>query len=727
MLRASAPSAPLAVSEELVSLPPPPSTLSVSNLADRDVFPTSPSSNISRSSTKKKPFSAPAVFLAALAVVFLLLRCSSLFTTKRKLAFHQRRLASDREGNQQSSSSSSDSHVCGGTPQGWMFEEEEDESEQLFAGAARANVYHAISVLEKEALATEGQGEKRKVYGDQAEWLHSSQKAARLPGDRSVSDPQTRFQSSSVGAQSSHHLGSLAAAQQQPPARTHAGYSTSRFPRPRPPVPTVPHHLARLPLQQQTLSSDPRASYPRFQSPAASSTRATIGVPSHTPSTSAPVNLGESSSSGSTTEASQEESPVVTTSEESTSPAGDDESIALESTFPLLPEDTLDLYVAEALQQDDDALLESWLLDPDSLPPASPASVASKEQEEEDHAKEAEALNDILFELLQEAEDFENQQETQTEPSPQETTSQPSPVAKQSFPPPHALEMPQAPQQQQFYIRGPSEAVSLPQQSREVLPPSAGGQPRPSLGAPIPKPPNARRSQAIQPASGALTAADRLQSLTLVATFYEKHPFYRLPGRPESLNLPALRYKPSQASESTGNLPQLLNILQAFLAKPSLNEEEALSLQKHARELIRYARYCMTDSIGGTMASKFVVPMAKRFLVADILWSVCAVLGPSMEKDIWWRELMDKMLADPLSWPPADRRRTARGELVNYVLAAFHLYKEGDRPPPLAVVEIKRAIFSGNKAPFVFRQKPWDLWRNLEDSYAAAVVSDGNN
>ncbi|KAL8442427.1 hypothetical protein Emag_006465 [Eimeria magna] len=699
MLRASGPSAHLLVSEELAPLPSPPFSFPVSNAADRDVYPAPTRSNARRS--KARSISAPAAFLAVLAVVFLLLHCSRGFVTSRTLGSHQRRLASGREGDRQTPLRSSDPQVCEETTQGSMFGEEKDSGE-VISDVARAQISRAISILEKESLASGAQVGKRKAYGDPAVWPYSSQKAARLPGDRghfdvrerllhSQYEPQSPFQSPVVGIQSSHHVGSLAA-QQPSPLRAHADYSSlyrseaaSSFERERlrgsaryhlgalaaqQQTPTGPHvesskifsgsslaeprmpaHSGNFPgrlASQQHTSLEQQPAYLSFQAPEAPSSTVPFSVPFHTSSNPAPVKL--------------QESPLPDETTSSTS----DESIALEPSLPQMPETTLDMYVREALQQDAETLLEPWLLDPDSLPPASPASETSQDKEEEEESNEAEALSAILFQLFKEAEDHESQQKPQTEPSPSIHTR-----------------------------RGSSHEIT----SR-------------STSVPM---------QTFLPASGALWRPEPPMD---VATFYEKHPFYRLPETPVSLSLPALKYESGLGFESAGSLPRMLNSLQKFLAKTSLTKEEALALQKQAEELFHHAQHSMTDPIGGTMASKFDVPMSKRFLAADLLWSVCKVLGPSMKKEHWWNQLMDKMLADPHHWPPADRRRTARGQHVNRLLAAFRLYRAGERPAAQEVVEIKRAIFCGSKAPYFFRKRAWDSWRNLEDQYAAAVLSE---
>ncbi|KAL8430660.1 hypothetical protein ACSSS7_005795 [Eimeria intestinalis] len=771
MLRGSAESARPSKSEELVSLRLSPSASAVSSQADGDAYfpPSVPNARLRR--TKTLPTAA--VFLVVTAVVSLLLHCSRYFIEKGALSLVQRRLASGREGDGRDAANPSDPEACGESKEeGWIFEEEEDE-EAEFPGVAGAQVTQAAVAWERGALVSGEEARKRKAHGGLAEWPHSSAKAVRLPGHSSVSDVTERtmhaqFQHQSsirlpvAVPQSSQHLGSLAA-QQQVPARAPAAYmplypfgasssksgqatmpvfaqqhhlggfvpqqqqipplpqaglvplfpstspQESRLPvSPRPPsgsfapqqqtsvrpvagypvpypfidlqetaVPGIlPHHLISLAAQpQQQTSAEARVGQSRAQTLEAPSGPGIVDVPA--PSSSDLVgekiegiqslrfattwaSAGRQEPPAGSADSSQQEVSLVKRPDEPSSSS--DSSVSLEQALLEFPESTLDQYLSEALQEGEDEQLAAWLLDPESLPPASPGSEISQREEEAEESKEAEALSATLVQLFQEAEEVGIQQQQPVEPSPsshseqssfQGTTAQPSASSQQSFLP-HPIYIPPTPQQH-FYVGGlPGTSFSTSQPPEQLF---------------------------LVPGTQVLSAA----------------PYQGLSG---------------------------VGAFQALLSKPSLIDPDFVSLRIHAEELVRHAREYMVDPIVGTMPSKLDVPMSKRFLVADVLWSVAEVLGSSVRRESWWTELMDKMLADPVNWPPADRRRTATGLHVNRLLAAFRRYRAGERPSAKEVVELKRKIFWGGKASYYFRQPAWDSWRSLDAQYVAALSSD---
>ncbi|KAL8269278.1 hypothetical protein Esti_006792 [Eimeria stiedai] len=634
----------------------------------------------------------------------------------------QRRLASDREWDLQNHARASNTQVCGETQEGLAFDDEEDSEEEL-SDVARAHASQVLAFLEGEALASGEQLLQSKAHGDPTDWPSPWEKAARFP--RGMSSFDVRARSIPLNA---HH--------QAPNLNSAGSFEESRLPR------NTSHRLGSLAPQQHT-PTEPRAEFSGFFALVAPSSSGEVKLPTHSP-TGPTLEKAErisfshfavsSDSSGTWTsfgsqkypagaaETPHQETPTSTSTGKTTLFTGD-ASITSGPISPQLPERTLDLYVNEALQHGE-IILESWLLDPDSSPPASPSSEVSQHEEEHEESKEDEEFMANLLQLLQEAEDLESRHPPSTEPPPvaeatrligtggfYKTTSQPPAALVQTVLPYHMPYKPLRPEQPSYTTGSPATAF-LPQQSKEGFNVagqlvSAAARHEPSVAKPV---------QVSEPGSGTLTDALRQEPPSIVdSTYYEMHPFFRLPAAPTSLNLPPLKHDASGGVG--GSLPRMLSSLQTLLAKPSLNEEEVTWLHIIAQELVHYARCRMTTAIGGLMASTFDLPLMKRFLVADALWSACQVLGPSVGKGLWWNELMDDMLADPLDWSPVNRRRTARRGHVNRVLAAFRHYRAGERPSAREVVEIKHTIFCLKRSAYYFRRRVWNLWRDLHKSY----------
>ncbi|KAL8272615.1 hypothetical protein Esti_003504 [Eimeria stiedai] len=658
----------------------------------------------------------------------------------------QRRLASGREWDLQYLARASSTQVCGEMQEGLAFDDEEDSEEEL-SDVARPHASQTLAFSEGEALASGEHLLQSKAHGDPADWPSPWEKAARFP--RGMSSFGVRARPIPLHA---HH--------QAPNFNSAGSLEESRLPG------NASHHLGSLAAQQHT-PTEPRAEFSGFYALVApsSSGEVKLSIHSHTGPTLekaeeisllhfavSPDSSGIWTSVGSqkypagAAKTPHQETPTSISTDKTTLFTGD-ASITSGPISPQLPESTLDLYVNEALQHGE-IILESWLLDPDSSPPASPSSEVSQHEEEHEESKEDEEFMANLLQLLQEAEDLESRHPPSTEPPPvaeatrligtggfYKTTSQPpaalvqtflvslenvpsfSHLAVAAYPEPYHMPYKPLGPEQPSYTTGSPATAFLPQQSKEGFNVagqlvSAAARDEPSVAKPV---------QVSQSGSGTLTDALRQEPPSIVdSTYYEMHPFFRLPAAPTSLNLPPLKHDAS--GRVGGSLPRMLSSLQALLAKPSLNEEEVTWLHIIAEELVHHARCRMTTAIGGLMASTFDLPLMKRFLVADALWSACQVLGPSMGKGLWWNDLMNDMLADPLNWSPVNRRRTARRGHVNRVLAAFRHYRAGERPSAREVVEIKHTIFCRKRSAYYFRRPVWNLWRDLHKSYGGACV-----
>lgn len=172
----------------------------------------------------------------------------------------------------------------------------------------------------------------------------------------------------------------------------------------------------------------------------------------------------------------------------------------------------------------------------------------------------------------------------------------------------------------------------------------------------------------------------------------------------------------------TRGLGPKLRKLRELLAKDFLSSNDVFSLSSMAGELLRFAAWTQANELRGECSANLVGPLSRRFLVLDALISICEVVGPAMNKEQWWGKLMETM---SLSLPQdVASLRTRYGiathdwvPLVRRIVAAIGIYREGRRPPPREVVEIKQEIFCKPIVHREFRSSMWNPWREDDKKF----------
>ncbi|CDJ54090.1 hypothetical protein EBH_0020770 [Eimeria brunetti] len=190
------------------------------------------------------------------------------------------------------------------------------------------------------------------------------------------------------------------------------------------------------------------------------------------------------------------------------------------------------------------------------------------------------------------------------------------------------------------------------------------------------------------------------------------HPFYRLPRARCTQTLTPFNFGRAIMYSGRQNLTSLLTSVRELLIKPDLQPNELQLLISLGEGLVKNVHNMGNFQKGEIPLYKVYKPIARRFLIADALWSICEVVGVAMKKEEWWCHVLDKLMLLPNMQISSRQMRTSRYRYVSRMVAALHTYRDGRRPPPKEVVELKRDIFCSRDTPEMFRSSDYDKFRD---------------
>lgn len=206
-------------------------------------------------------------------------------------------------------------------------------------------------------------------------------------------------------------------------------------------------------------------------------------------------------------------------------------------------------------------------------------------------------------------------------------------------------------------------------------------------------------------------SADLASTAGQAADDLSGHRYYHLPTWVPS---PGLRPPTNLRLRSYSKqcLEDLLLQIRKLLIKPHLSLAEAQALVDSTERLVRHAARYMPKDIKAGSKENLVLPLARRFLVADAVISAWQVVRPIMPMPARWRALATKLSTAPVNWPLLQSYPASRGsltDLTNELGEALEIYGQGQRPPAHTVVYLKRQIFF--RRPGDFADSRWDPWR----------------
>ncbi|CDJ36206.1 LOW QUALITY PROTEIN: uncharacterized protein EMH_0069860 [Eimeria mitis] len=192
------------------------------------------------------------------------------------------------------------------------------------------------------------------------------------------------------------------------------------------------------------------------------------------------------------------------------------------------------------------------------------------------------------------------------------------------------------------------------------------------------------------------------------------HPFYRLPRADCSHNLIPFSFSRATILTPQTRIPEVLTSIQTLLMKPHLGSDEVQSLMMLAEKLVKDV-FCMGRFTKGFVRFwSLCESIMRRFIIADALWSICEVVGPSMRMQEWWGPVMDRLLVLPSAKVSFLQTQTDRFLIVRRLIAALHTYRAGRRPSASEVIALKREIFCSGNGPGSFRSPAYDMFRSID-------------
>ncbi|KAL8454207.1 hypothetical protein Emed_000465 [Eimeria media] len=199
------------------------------------------------------------------------------------------------------------------------------------------------------------------------------------------------------------------------------------------------------------------------------------------------------------------------------------------------------------------------------------------------------------------------------------------------------------------------------------------------------------------------------------------HPYYRLPPAPEVPGSVYIRETGLFHGRGRRSVLHSLVILRRLLAQPQLTPFDAEGLVFEAACLIKYLYQRHKHPADGRVANQACYVLGMRFLCFDILVSLTQMLGPAMNPQAWFPQLVATVPTDfdPKAFED-DTRITHYSWLAVQLTEALELLKQGRRPTMETVVMLKRALFHQASAPLRFRNPnihPSKQWKEIRASH----------
>ncbi|KAL8269472.1 hypothetical protein Esti_006602 [Eimeria stiedai] len=201
-----------------------------------------------------------------------------------------------------------------------------------------------------------------------------------------------------------------------------------------------------------------------------------------------------------------------------------------------------------------------------------------------------------------------------------------------------------------------------------------------------------------------------------------QHPFYRLPhSSPDAASLKNVDFNAHFNSSPVSPLNHSLNSLRRILAQQEVSRSDLLSLQMLGTQLMRHVgRYFKYPLKRGRITTTgLVIPLALRVLLGHYLLVVCKVVGPSMQKELWWNSRMHAALTPPAEWRPSRlgapwAKTRGKSGLVQMLMDAMLILRGGEMLPAELIVPIMQKLFCSPYTLQYFQKAEWNGWRRAD-------------
>ncbi|CDJ31235.1 uncharacterized protein EMH_0065200 [Eimeria mitis] len=158
---------------------------------------------------------------------------------------------------------------------------------------------------------------------------------------------------------------------------------------------------------------------------------------------------------------------------------------------------------------------------------------------------------------------------------------------------------------------------------------------------------------------------------------------------------------------------------------PSLDAHEVEELMNAAELLANYAAHRLAMPCSRCTASYLLVKLSSLLMAFDYLVCAAELLGEKMNTGKWWPEFVQLFRTDyRLSEIGGTRVGRMRKRLVNRLSAALAIYKQGKRPAPKEIIELKRVGLTQVSKDSHMSHRLWQLW--IQDDKDFTYSSSGS-
>ncbi|KAL8447602.1 hypothetical protein Emed_004283 [Eimeria media] len=227
--------------------------------------------------------------------------------------------------------------------------------------------------------------------------------------------------------------------------------------------------------------------------------------------------------------------------------------------------------------------------------------------------------------------------------------------------------------------------------------------------------------------------ADGVASSSLEAgPALEEEPSTSAASASQASQLPNVNFVDAFGGRPVASLGVLLEAVRSIMAKPQLSDPDISELQRLGVSLMAYAGLNMRKAVRKGQPSQVLQPVAQRLLLGHYLLAVCDLVGPSMQRHLWWNLYMARVLEHPATWEPMpeDRaRQVGRGRpaLVQLIFEAMAILRRGDRVPAQLIVPIMQQLFCTSFTIKCFSSPEWAGWRQADDEFSGGSSSSGTS
>ncbi|KAL8430828.1 hypothetical protein ACSSS7_005687 [Eimeria intestinalis] len=191
-------------------------------------------------------------------------------------------------------------------------------------------------------------------------------------------------------------------------------------------------------------------------------------------------------------------------------------------------------------------------------------------------------------------------------------------------------------------------------------------------------------------------------------------PFYRSPPEGVRYSGRSYDYNADPWAPEGLTLWHGLNSLRTLLVKKDFSLADVHLLMVHVGCLIQLGKHNMPRVPPARTNKTLIQLLAYRFLLLDAVWQVCDMVGPLMNRHIWWNHFFCQVVGATPSLGTTVRERKSsplEPRVLRWLQEALRKFERGQRPSRLETLRLKRALFCQLYTVRYFKRASWNLWR----------------